>query len=255
MDITEFIRNRNITRHPWEITRSKIIQFLISKYNASCKHILDFGSGDAFVLTELCKQKPGRCYTAVDTAYTEKIVNDINNSTIKEQCNISFFQNLPETLYPESDCVLILDVLEHCENDDKILEELHANKQLHSSTFFITVPAFQTLFSKHDKLLKHYRRYNVNDLKLICKKNNFEIVECGYFFSSLIVLRIIQLFLEKLGLRNPKKSIDNWRGNKELTGLISGFLWISFIIENSLKKIGIQVPGLSAYCVCRPLPS
>ena len=251
MDITELLRNQNTNRHPWEEARSKIIRFLITRFSGASTHMLDVGSGDAFVLKELCKHHIGKHFTAIDTAYTENIINTLR---AKDYCSITFFQRLPEMLNPKADCVLLLDVLEHCESDGGILQNLNSYKGLKSPTFFITVPAFQVLFSKHDKFLNHYRRYTVFQLETLCKKMNFEIVDSGYFFSSLIVLRIIQLFLEKLGLRNPKKSIDNWRGNNVITRLISGFLWTSFIIENSLKKIGIRVPGLSAYCVCRPLP-
>ena len=252
MDITELRRNSINKRHPWEKARAKIIRFLIQKYNSSCTHILDVGSGDAFVLSYLCSHKIGDLYIAVDTAYSKNIIESL---TLTNNCSINYVQELPESISPRSNCVLLLDVLEHCENDSEILNQLHNEALTQSPIFFITVPAFQCLFSKHDKLLGHYRRYNTKTIRQLCKRSGYDIVSSGYFFTSLFLIRAIQLVLEKFGMRKPLKTVDNWNGSPIITRLLSFFLWIDFITGRFLSMIGIQLPGLSTYCICRRLPS
>jgi hypothetical protein len=251
MDITELQRNRINVRHPWEEVRARIIKALIQKHH-SCFHILDAGSGDAFVLNYLCSFNLASHYTAVDIAYTNEIIKIINQ---RISCNINFLQAIPEKLSPKADTILLLDVLEHCKDDSALLEELNSNDLIQSPLFFITVPAYPKLFSQHDKLLLHYRRYTTKTLKELCKKNNLKVISSGYFFTSLLVIRCIQLFLEKLGLRKPEKSIDNWTGGYAISKIISSILWIDFLTGRFFSHIGIQIPGLSAYCICRPLPS
>lgn len=250
MDITELQRNQTIVRHPWEKVRAKIIKTLLLR-ERNCSHILDAGSGDSFVLNYLCSFKLASYYTAVDTAYTNDLIAKIQQDV---SCNIDFFSELPPILTPKADTVLLLDVLEHCLHENDLLQKLNSSNLTQNPLFFITVPAFQQLFSSHDILLGHHRRYTLESLKAVCNKNRLEVISSGYFFTSLLAVRSIQLLLEKLRIRTSSKSVDNWQGNHLATQLISSLLWFDFLIGRTFLNIGIRLPGLSAYCICRPSP-
>jgi hypothetical protein len=252
MDITELKRNKAQNRHPWELARVKIIKALVRKYHSSCSHILDIGSGDSFVLKSLCADRIANSYTAVDIAYTPEVIKTINDANTN---NISYLHEIPGKLEPKSDCVLLLDVLEHCQDDGKLLEQIINNNLTVSPFLFITVPAFQNLFSQHDELLYHYRRYTVKTISTLCTERQLQIVAKGYFFMTLLIIRGIQLFLEKLALHKPKKSIDNWKAGSLISKVITSFLWFDFLIGRLFLKLGIQIPGLSVYCICRLSPS
>ena len=66
------------------------------------------------------------------------------------------------------DCIILGDVLEHIEDDKsairKIYEMLNPN-----GCIVVNVPAYQTLFSKHDAALGHKRRYSNIELNLNSK--------------------------------------------------------------------------------------
>ncbi|HVG42971.1 MAG TPA: methyltransferase domain-containing protein [Chitinophagaceae bacterium] len=247
MDITELKRQKVITRHPWEIERVQVLIFLMNKYVPRVDHVADIGGGDAYVLKSLCKKNIGKKFTAVDTAYTVEVIEHIKD----EKCAIHFYNEMPANL--KADSILLMDVLEHCEDDNALLREAK-DLATEYTTFFITVPAFQQLFSRHDVLLQHYRRYTENSLTALCKRNGFVVKESGYFFSSLLLIRVIQLFLEKLGFTNSKKSIDNWKGGNAITKLFCFFLKLDFFIGRTFSRLGIKLPGLSTYCICHPLP-
>lgn len=253
MDISEFQRANIIygRRHPWEIVRAKIIFHLLKGYGKKFVHLLDVGSGDAYVLSRLCLNKIAENYTAVDTAYESDIIDHIVPNI---SCNISFVNHLPQHLSPDPDIVLVLDVLEHCEDDAAILQEVTEILQAKDYILIITVPAFQSLFSAHDKLLGHYRRYTVRQLRQLCKSKGLQVRESGYFFFSLTLVRFVQLFLEKIGIRNPKKTIENWESKKWSTRLWSSLLWFDYKIGRFFLMLGLRFPGLSAYCICHPLP-
>lgn len=53
---------------------------------------------------------------------------------------------------------IMMDVLEHLPNDLAMLQRVKAATVGDNNCFFITVPAFQSLWSGHDVFLEHYRR-------------------------------------------------------------------------------------------------
>ena len=250
MDLLEF--KKTITqyhyRHPWELARARVIKFLLSKKHFN--HLLDIGSGDAFVLNELFKAGVANKYTAVDTAYEPGLITKIKENINPE---VDLLQSLPANLQSLADGVLLLDVLEHCKDDSAILQQINTSVDK-NSTVFITVPAFQFVFSKHDDLLHHYRRYNLKHLQKLCEKNKLVVNKKGYFFFSLLLIRCIQILLERVGLRKPFQTIDNWKGRKWITSFFSHLLWLDFRVGYFFSSLGFNLPGLSAYCICHPLP-
>jgi len=86
-----------------------------------------------------------------------------------------------------ADLILAMDVLEHIEGDKDALKEW--KKKLKDDGFiFITVPAFQCLWSYHDEFLDHKRRYTKASLERVTKEAGFEPVHVSYAFSYLFPL-------------------------------------------------------------------
>lgn len=250
MDISEFTKAdfSYYQRHPWEIARVKIIHHLIKKEEVKFEHLLDIGSGDAYILNELCLLKIADKYTAIDIAYDPEIIEKIN---LYNHCTISFLKSIPLLVQPRADLILLLDVLEHCKDETDVLKKIR-DVAAPGCRLIITVPAFQSLFSKHDELLFHYRRYTSRQLRRLCESQQLNVEQAGYFFFSLVLIRGIQVFLEKVGLRRPDKTINNWRTPKWITSIYTSMLWLDFRIGRFLLVLGIRLPGLSAYCICRP---
>lgn len=254
MDITELNRIKSfasIKRHPWELARRRIIFSFLKKIKASYNVIVDFGSGDTFLLHHLENKNIAKRYYAIDNAYSPGIVNAIKY--YYEPSKIEYVQNINEVHKGElpADCLLLLDVIEHCEDDSEILRATTAEKVLaKNATVIITVPAYQFIYSQHDRLLKHYRRYSLNKLVRLCEQSGLRVTSKGYFFFSLLCVRLFQLLLEKGGLQKSSKSLDNWNSNKTITKTITALLWVDFKIGVFLSKSGLRVPGLSCYCIC-----
>jgi hypothetical protein len=249
MDILELKKTdlSSYQRHPWERVRAKIIYHLIKKNGRRFEHLVDIGSGDAYVLGELCSHRIADRYTAIDIAYDPDIVEMIQAAC---KCNINFKNQLPGQMQPPPDLILLLDVIEHCSNDTVIISDIK-NVSLGPCKVIVTVPAYQSLFSTHDKLLHHYRRYTLKQLKELCRTEGFNVEEGGYFFFSLVLIRWVQLFLEKIGLRKPKNTINNWKAGKWVTSMVTYLLWTDYKIGRFFLGLGFRLPGLSAYCICR----
>jgi hypothetical protein len=251
MDISEFSRldDKNLyLRHPWETSRIEVLlkQLKNSGIKFPIDRIVDIGGGDAFVIHSLLAKNLSKEYIAIDTAYTPDVIEQLkinnNDSAVDYISDLNTYNQLYDneatTLY------LCMDVLEHVPNEGIILDLLRKD----NNYCFFTVPAFQSVFSGHDVLLGHYRRYTLKQFNNVLLNHGFIIMDKGYFFMSLLFLRNIEKYIKK----NANESIDNWNGGKLKTRIINSILSLDFIVGNTFKKItGRSLPGLSCYCLCK----
>jgi hypothetical protein len=250
MDISEFSRLENqgeYARHPWEVSRKNVLLTFLkqSKIEFPIQRIVDIGGGDAYVINALIEKNLAKEYFAIDTAYTPEVISQLKvnykNSSVTYVHNLEeYFGNYATdatTLY------LCMDVLEHLEEEEEILKYLQSGKNY----YFFAVPAFQSVFSSHDVLLGHYRRYTLSQLQKLLLQNQFYVQDKGYYFTSLLLFR----WMDKLLKKDKAASIDNWTGGKTKGFIINTILKTDFIFSLLLKKIGIIIPGLSTYCLCK----
>jgi hypothetical protein len=254
MDISEFKRlheTSTYSRHPWEIARGKVMQKLLSEHlPVRPVQLADIGSGDAYVVNLALKAGIAQKYYAIDIEYTPEIVAQLKANNAYS--SIDYFPTIQDfqRAIPDADTRLYLcmDVLEHLKDEKEVLDLIVPKTAGKDKTYyFFTVPAFQSVFSSHDTLLGHYRRYTRKQFRELLSARGLTIIDSGYFFFSLLVAR---WFERKLF---PKKeySIDNWAGSPAKTRLLTAILKADFRLSNFLKKLGIRLPGLSCYCICQ----
>jgi ubiquinone/menaquinone biosynthesis C-methylase UbiE len=254
MDLIELKQaEKNFKRHPWEQARLKIFLFFLKKHISRKETIADIGSGDAFIAKSLASTFPHSSIFAVDIHYSQEVESAIGEQTL----NNIFFITDPSYIKLQTpsivDLIIIMDVLEHVEKPGKFLEELKRLANVTTNTqFFITVPAFQSLFTEHDAILGHYKRYTKRELNQLLKLHGMQIEFSGYFFCSLLLIRALQKIFQR---DFSKDGVHNWKGSQFLTLLITSFFWIEFKISWYLSRLRISIPGLTCYCLCRPLPS
>ncbi len=91
------------------------------------------------------------------------------------------------------DTVILADVLEHVDKDEKALNEsLRVLKK--GGRLIITVPAHKILYSDYDKSIGHKRRYNMADLFSLLSKSKIiiTIIKLSYWnFFAYIPIRIL----------------------------------------------------------------
>lgn len=256
MDLTEYEKNHNTQRHPWELARINVIKTILKKagiQNNQNSNIIDIGCGDVFVASELCKKYTDTNILANDINFTQQQINNLKTANINLP-NLHIDNNLDTFLNSSNNtqAVLLLDVIEHIEHDIDFLKQLK-NKFGNNVKFVITVPAFNKLFSQHDTFLGHYRRYNRKQLINNCKKAGFEVTKCNYFFTSLLLPRLLAKISDKiLDNKSNNQGVSNWNKGKLLSFLVKTALIADFKITNLLNNILIRIPGLSIYCLCQP---
>jgi hypothetical protein len=240
-------------RHPWELARYKIIKRnvyqAIKKFGPSLM-VVDIGCGDAYVIRRLQKDLNLHHAVGVDINFSEENLDVLK----KENTGVSFYRNFLDISIDRSQPCLILlnDVMEHVEDDRDFLcgisNHFSGSKHL---LYFITVPAFQFLFSKHDVNLLHFRRYTYGGLVQLSGGYGLRIREGGYFFLSLLIIRFLQVVIEKLRQKSHTKGedigVNHWQGSEFTTRMIASILYIDYIILLCFSKLGLRIPGLSVW--------
>lgn len=259
MDLIEYnqVNKRLLKRHPWEQARLQILKFLLKKAGPTTT-IADIGSGDAYLATNIAISSPQSSVAAVDIHYDETLLNHLNKS---KPSNIHYFSNLQSAqsyLTTPCDIVILMDVLEHVASPGDLLQEIRQTLPLTSQTrFIVTVPAFQFLFSEHDRKLGHYKRYNRKQLNDFLRLHGFIVQKSGYCFSTLLAPRLLQMAAERLGRKKAtvQSGIHNWKGNKFFTAVIKNLFWAEFQLSWFLARMNIHLPGLTCYSICHHSPS
>jgi len=82
------------------------------------------------------------------------------------------------------------DVIEHVEDDDQALREFHRVLRP-GGIAVLTVPALQWLWSPHDEVLGHFRRYHRKPLHRKLQAAGFEQLKLTYVTSFLLPLMVV----------------------------------------------------------------
>ena len=93
--------------------------------------------------------------------------------------------------------VLALDVLEHIANPVPVMAALRARLRP-GGVFVATVPAFSALWTTHDDLNHHVRRYRVRELEALVRGSGLEILESRYLFAWLAPVKWLLAQKERL---------------------------------------------------------
>ena len=259
MDLCELSNNPNWrqVRHPWERARVKTVADLLRhRLSASDAviHVLDIGSGDAFLVHQLASEFPWLRVHCVDIEYIPEIKSGLMEF-IGDR-DISLYDSLDEfrRVNPELrvDVVLLLDVIEHIEDDKGFLNHLKASGCIGPETeILVTVPAHQSLFSSHDVFLKHYRRYTVDSLVDTLRQCGYVSQERGYFFFSLLVMRYLQKKLNVGNKEHEQKGISDYKPVAPIDRAMYATLRLDYMASRWMRRVGIKSSGLSCYSLCR----
>jgi len=82
------------------------------------------------------------------------------------------------------DCVLALDVIEHVDDDIGILSSM-VKIVKPGGNLIVTVPAFQALWSEHDEINHHKRRYRAGQLRSLIEEAGFTVDRVTYCNTAL----------------------------------------------------------------------
>ncbi len=145
------------------------------------------------------------------------------------------------------DLAVSLDVIEHLEDDLAALRELRRTVAP-GGALLITVPAYQWLWSRHDEINHHHRRYTRRSLQNVAQQAGWRQLRTTYFNSLLLPVAILLRVLERVSSKTTESSLDLWVPPEPVNWLLERPL----ALEAALIARGGRIPaGLSLLAVFR----
>jgi hypothetical protein len=240
MDLKEeSILGARIRDHWYYVSKGRAMRQFLAGVKAP--EVLDVGAGSGVFARQLLDA--GLCESAVcvDPHYAEERTENHHGKSIRF---VKSTDRHPHAL------VLMMDVLEHVADDCALLERYVVGMDT-GDHIFITVPAFQFVWSGHDVFLEHYRRYTIGTLEALVRKSGLTPVRSRYFFGSLFPFvaasRLIKRMLWDQGAlqaRSELRLYPSWV-NRVLIAVHDVERGVFFGIN--------KLFGLSAFCLCRKI--
>ncbi len=145
------------------------------------------------------------------------------------------------------DLAVSLDVIEHLEDDLAALRELRRTVAP-GGALLVTVPAYQWLWSGHDVINHHHRRYTRRSMQRVAEQAGWRQVRTTYFNSLLLPVAILLRILDRFNTKTTESSLDLWVPPEPLNWLLERPL----VLEAALIARGGRIPaGLSLLAVFR----
>jgi SAM-dependent methyltransferase len=164
---------RHEDRHWWFRWRFELITRLVAEQKTGQTfRILDAGCGTGQMLKHL--EQLG---DAIGIDSSAEATSFAQSRGVKKLVRGS----ITDVPFPEAtfDCIVALDVIEHVDDDFGILQSLHEVLKP-GGRLIITVPAYKLLWSEHDEINHHKRRYTAPDLRRLIEQAGFSVDRVTY---------------------------------------------------------------------------
>ena len=151
--------------HWWYVARRRILSDVIARRVRPPENarILEIGCGTGHNFGML------GTFGAVDGLEVDDTARQIASDRLGRSVGsapLPALEGIPDASY---DLIALLDVLEHIQDDEAALASIR-NKLKPGGRILITVPANRWMWSAHDTVHHHFRRYNGDDLRVVIAK-------------------------------------------------------------------------------------
>lgn len=224
----------------WFVSRRRYLLDLLKDAPRDSK-IIDIGCSSGIFLKDL-EYLGFKSENLFGIDISEKAIENCKKNGISN----AFVMDAQNIILPEKfDIIIASDCLEHLQDDKKAINNWNEILKT-GGMMYVFVPAFRSLWSYHDEVNQHFRRYTKSELKIKLSKAKLTILKASYWNFSLFlpvyIFRKISLFFPQ-SKKEEGQIVGNTYANFVLLRLI--------LLENKLLKY-INFPfGVSAFCIVK----
>lgn len=229
--------------HWWFVVRRAIVlQVLDALELPDDARIVEVGCGTGGTLAELQERhSEWRCLGVEPSDGACRVAREKGCEVVRAA--------LPALPLPDAsaDCVLALDVLEHCKDDARAAAEM-ARVLAQGGHLVLTVPALPSLWSLHDVDNAHFRRYTRRTLVSALEGADLAIERLTYFNTLLLPLGYASRWASRL--TRSRKTL----GVEIPARPVNDVLQTLFSLETKVLRHGDLPIGMSLLAIARKEP-
>ncbi len=226
------VLDRLESEHFWFRSRARLIVWALRTRFPGARSVLDVGCGTGGVLSSMAEAVPALRLAGAD-AHTSAL--DFARRRVARAALLQMdarcipYRN-------EFDVVGAFDVIEHIEDDDKVLREMYASCRV-GGGIILTVPQHAWLWSTRDEYAHHVRRYGRRELLRKMRAAGFARVWATSFVTFLLPL----MALSRLWQRAPR----HFKASSELQvgRAYNRALGAVMALERGLIRAGLSLPA------------
>ena len=143
-------------------------------------------------------------------------------------------------------CVMLLDVLEHMSDPAGTLR-LVRERLAPGGLLVVTVPAFPLLWTRHDEVNHHVRRYTISTLRPLLLGAEFAPVELRYFFHWTFPAKLLVRLAESLRRRSDIPAVPP----VPAVPVNRGLYWLSRMEQRVFHRVRLPL-GTSLLALATP---
>jgi len=217
----------------WFRSRNRLIIWALARYFPSARNFLEIGCGTGFVLSGIRE-----AYPALTLSGSEVFSAGLDFAA-RRLPDVELFQmdarRIP--LREEFDVIGAFDVLEHIEDDELVLAQMHGACR-RGGGIILTVPQHPSLWSRADDYARHVRRYGARELREKVGRAGFRVTRLTSFVSLLLPLMYVSRRREQRagGEFDPAGEFNIGRLTNSALGNILG-------LERAAIRSGLSLPA------------
>ncbi len=226
--------------HWWYRARRDILADYLTRYGdvPAGARILEIGCGTGHNLPMLAK------FGSVEAIEIDPAARAIASERLGQPVGDAPLPELPGVERGAYDLVAVLDVVEHIEDDVAALAAMRSLLKP-GGKILIAVPAHQWMWSAHDVVNHHHRRYSKTTLKTAIERAGLKPDKLGYFNTLLFPLAAAARIAGRMTGRDDS---DDSPPAKPLNTMFEAI----FRLERHLVGRLPMPPGVSLVTLARP---
>lgn len=222
----------------WYISRNVVLKKIFKRFLGNkTSEVLEVGCGNGTVIRSLSELKNLRLTGA-----------DIYLSGVKfaksQVPQVDFIQLDAENIPFENkfDAVGCFDVLEHIENDRRVLSQLHKALKK-DAMLFVTVPQYPWLWSEIDEIDRHKRRYTKKEMIRKTEEAGFDILHVNCFAAAVFPITLLSRVGRKRKKEDAKITSDAVTYPEiDIPWVLNKFLRTVMLIDELFYSLGVKLP-------------
>ena len=206
----------------WFRARNDLILWAFSKYKPNAQNFLEVGCGTGFVLSGVAELYPRMPLTG-----SEIFLEGLSYASSRvPSAKLLQMDARQIPFINEFDVIGAFDVLEHIEEDEAVLSQLHKALKP-DGVLLLTVPQHPRLWSTADEYACHIRRYTCAEIEMKVRKAGFQTLKNTSFVTLLLPAMMLSRLMQKKN-KLGYDPVDEFKLSPFLNKLFYAFMRLEF---------------------------